>query len=74
MATYYGTYDPVLAKDLVTFFNLNPDEKISHLSKGNTAKVNLLLGLTLNSDYLIMDEPFSRLISLLGKDCQCIHQ
>ncbi len=59
MATYYDTYDPVLAKDLVTFFNLNPDEKISHLSKGNTAKVNLLLGLTLNSDYLIMDEPFS---------------
>lgn len=59
MATYYGTYDPVLAKDLVTFFNLNLDEKISHLSKGNTAKVNLLLGLTLNSDYLIMDEPFS---------------
>ncbi|HCT97160.1 MAG TPA: ABC transporter ATP-binding protein [Aerococcus urinaeequi] len=59
MATYYGTYDPVLAKDLVTFFNLNPDEKISHLSKGNTAKVNLLLGLTLNLDYLIMDEPFS---------------
>lgn len=59
MATYYDTYDPVLAKDLVTFFNLNPDEKISHLSKGNTAKVNLLLGLTLISDYLIMDEPFS---------------
>ncbi|MER2094782.1 MAG: ABC transporter ATP-binding protein [Aerococcus urinaeequi] len=59
MATYYGTFDPVLAKDLVTFFNLNPGEKISHLSKGNTAKVNLLLGLTLNSDYLIMDEPFS---------------
>lgn len=59
MATYYGTYDPVLAKDLVTFFNLNPGEKISHLSKGNKAKVNLLLGLTLNSDYLIMDEPFS---------------
>lgn len=59
MATYYSTYDPVLAKDLVTFFNLNPGEKISHLSKGNTAKVNLLLGLTLSSDYLIMDEPFS---------------
>lgn len=59
MATYYDTYDPVLAEDLVTFFNLNSDEKISHLSKGNTAKVNLLLGLTLNSDYLIMDEPFS---------------
>ncbi|MFE0442561.1 ATP-binding cassette domain-containing protein [Aerococcus sp. NPDC058936] len=59
MDTYYSTYDSVLAKDLVTFFNLNLDEKISHLSKGNTAKVNLLLGLTLNSDYLIMDEPFS---------------
>ena len=59
MATYYPSYDPVLAKDLVNFFNLNLDDKISHLSKGNTAKVNLLLGLTLNSDYLIMDEPFS---------------
>lgn len=59
MDTYYSTYDSALAKDLVTFFNLNLDEKISHLSKGNTAKVNLLLGLTLNSDYLIMDEPFS---------------
>ncbi|MEY8371490.1 ABC transporter ATP-binding protein [Aerococcaceae bacterium 50-4] len=59
METYYNSYDSALAKDLVTFFNLNLDEKISHLSKGNTAKVNLLLGLTLNSDYLIMDEPFS---------------
>lgn len=59
METYYSSYDPALAKDLVTFFNLNPDDKINHLSKGNTAKVNLLLGLTLNSDYLIMDEPFS---------------
>lgn len=59
METYYSSYDSALAKDLVTFFNLNLDDKISHLSKGNTAKVNLLLGLTLNSDYLIMDEPFS---------------
>lgn len=59
MATYYDAYDPLLAKDLVTFFNLNLEDKISQLSKGNTAKVNLLLGLALNSDYLIMDEPFS---------------
>ena len=59
MATYYHSYDPVLAKDLVNFFNLNLDDKISQLSKGNTTKVNLLLGLSLNSDYLIMDEPFS---------------
>ena len=34
-------------------------ERISNLSKGNTAKVNLLLGLALDVEYLLMDEPFS---------------
>ena len=29
------------------------------MSKGNTAKVNLLLGLALDVDYILMDEPFS---------------
>ena len=34
-------------------------KKISSLSKGNTAKVNLMLGLALDADFILMDEPFS---------------
>src|SRR5690625_3153101 len=45
--------------ELLAFFTLNPDMKISELSKGNKAKVNLLLGLALDVDYVLMDEPFS---------------
>ena len=32
---------------------------IQQLSKGNVAKVNLLLGLSLDVDFVLMDEPFS---------------
>src|SRR5699024_541366 len=35
------------------------NEKISSLSKGNKMKVNLLLGLALDVDFVLMDEPFS---------------
>ena len=34
-------------------------DKIQDLSKGNVAKVNLLMGLSLDVDYILMDEPFS---------------
>src|SRR5690625_2035917 len=44
---------------MLSFFKLNKEDKISNLSKGNTAKVNLLLGLALDVDYILMDEPFS---------------
>ncbi|MCZ8520432.1 MULTISPECIES: ATP-binding cassette domain-containing protein [Paenibacillus] len=35
--------------------------------KGNAAKVNLLLGLSLDADYVLMDEPFSG-IDLFGRE------
>ena len=35
------------------------NEVIQQLSKGNVAKVNLLLGLSLDVDFVLMDEPFS---------------
>jgi ABC-2 type transport system ATP-binding protein len=35
------------------------NERISRLSKGNIAKVNILLGLSLDVDFILMDEPFS---------------
>lgn len=59
MDDFYESWNEKRAHDMLTFFKLNKDEKISSLSKGNTAKVNLMLGLALDVDYILMDEPFS---------------
>lgn len=59
MADFYTVWNEERAMELLAFFTLNPDIKISQLSKGNKAKVNLLLGLALDVDYILMDEPFS---------------
>jgi len=59
MADFYKSWNPQRAEELLQFFKLDPNERIAKLSKGNTAKVNMLLGLSLDVDYLLMDEPFS---------------
>ncbi|SIO20444.1 ABC-2 type transport system ATP-binding protein [Carnobacterium alterfunditum] len=59
MNDFYQTWNQKRADELLGFFKLAKEDKISSLSKGNTAKVNLLLGLALDVDYLLMDEPFS---------------
>ncbi|RFA31951.1 multidrug ABC transporter ATP-binding protein [Virgibacillus dokdonensis] len=59
MKDYYTTWNEERAQELLSFFKLNPEDKIASLSKGNTAKANLLLGLALDVNYILMDEPFS---------------
>lgn len=59
MRDYYTTWNEKRAQELLAFFKLKEDEKINDLSKGNKAKVNMLLGLALDVDYILMDEPFS---------------
>lgn len=59
MKDYYSTWNSKRAKEIVRFFRLNISDTISELSKGNQAKVNLLMGLALDVDYILMDEPFS---------------
>ncbi|WP_276356304.1 ABC transporter ATP-binding protein [Cohnella caldifontis] len=59
MGDFYRSWNPKRAAELLDFFRLNPSDRISSLSKGNAAKLNLLLGLSLDTDYLLMDEPFS---------------
>ena len=59
MADFYDSWNQDRADDLLQFFKLNEEDRISTLSKGNTAKVNLLLGLAQDADYVLMDEPFS---------------
>src|SRR5699024_4240153 len=59
MADFYESWNDARADEMLTFFRLDKNERIRNLSKGNTAKVNLLLGLALDVDYVLMDEPFS---------------
>ncbi|WP_152656078.1 ABC transporter ATP-binding protein [Oceanobacillus sp. CFH 90083] len=59
MADFYQNWNEKRAKEILNFFKLQEDERISQLSKGNTAKVNLLMGLAMDADYILMDEPFS---------------
>lgn len=59
MKGFYDTWNEERAQEMLTFFRLNEEDRISTLSKGNVAKVNLLLGLALDVDYVLMDEPFS---------------
>ncbi|PFH85727.1 ABC transporter ATP-binding protein [Bacillus sp. AFS088145] len=59
MKDFYVNWNPERAKELLGFFRLKEDEKLGELSKGNAAKANLLLGLGLDVDYVLMDEPFS---------------
>lgn len=67
MATYYSSFNAKKADEMLGFFKLNRTDRINHLSKGNVAKVNLLLGLSLDTDYVLMDEPFSG-IDLLTRE------
>lgn len=59
MRSFYASWNESRALELLAFFKLELTDKISTLSKGNTAKANLLLGLALDVEYLLMDEPFS---------------
>lgn len=59
MNDYYNSWNQERAKELLNFFRLQKSDRIAELSKGNKAKANLLLGLALDVDYVLMDEPFS---------------
>lgn len=59
MADFYDNWNQEHAQQMIKFFRLDPKDKISDLSKGTVAKANLLFGLALDSDYVLMDEPFS---------------
>src|SRR5690606_1517385 len=59
MNDFYTSWNEKRANELLTFFKLNLEDKINSLSKGNKMKVILLLGLALDADFILMDEPFS---------------
>ena len=67
MKDFYPRWNRERALELVDYLDLDIGQKIGELSKGNAAKLNLVLGLSLNTDYVLLDEPFSG-VDLFAKE------
>lgn len=67
MEDFYRSWNKDRASELMRFFALDDHERTGRLSKGTAAKFNLVLGLAQDSDYVIMDEPFSG-IDLISRE------
>ncbi len=59
MSMMYEKWDMDKAYEMLKDFKLTDDLKINKLSKGNIAKVKLILGFARHPEYLLLDEPFS---------------
>ena len=59
MKEFYKNWDEEKAYNMLKFFNLTDDKIISNLSKGNRARVKIILGFAQNAKYILLDEPFS---------------
>lgn len=59
MNMMYEKWDMNKAYEMMKDFRLTDDLKINKLSKGNIARVKLILGFARNPEYLLLDEPFS---------------
>ncbi|ANE46185.1 multidrug ABC transporter ATP-binding protein [Paenibacillus swuensis] len=59
MADFYPNWDAARAAELMSFFKLNSEDRIGNMSKGTAAKLNWVLGLALDTDFVLMDEPFA---------------
>ncbi|SEN23363.1 ABC transporter ATP-binding protein [Peptostreptococcus russellii] len=56
---FYKTWNQEKADEMMEFFNLNKNDIIDSLSKGNIAKVKLILSFALDMKYILLDEPFN---------------
>ena len=56
-AIYYPGWDRAYAQQLLEEFKLDPDKKISQLSKGQMSMVTILIALASRSPVTILDEP-----------------
>ncbi|MDM0962171.1 ABC transporter ATP-binding protein [Clostridium perfringens] len=59
MSMMYEKWDMDKAYKMLKDFKLTDDLKINKLSKGNIARVKLILGFARHPEYLLLDEPFS---------------
>lgn len=76
LSSFYPDWDQQRYRELISYLNLTEDMKVASISKGQRAKVKLLLTLSRKASYVLMDEPLSgidvltreEIISTLIKD------
>lgn len=61
----YPTWDRELEQRLIRKFELPPERKLKHLSRGMMMKASLLSSLSYRPELLVLDEPFSGLDPLV---------
>ena len=59
MKDFYKNWNEEKAYEMLEIFNLSDDRPISKLSKGNKARVKIVLGFAQDAKYILLDEPFS---------------
>jgi ABC-2 type transport system ATP-binding protein len=65
---FHETWDDKKAADLLKRFSLPPEKKVRQLSRGNRARLCLLLALSFNPELIILDEPTSGLDPIVRRD------
>jgi ABC-2 type transport system ATP-binding protein len=65
---FHETWDDQKAKDLLKRFSLPAEKKVRQLSRGNRARLCLLLALSFNPELIILDEPTSGLDPIVRRD------
>ncbi len=65
---FYPTWDDARAAELIREFNLPPDRKLRHLSRGMLMKAAMAASLAYRPALLVLDEPFSGLDPLVRED------
>ena len=65
---FYPAWDDAYAAELRRAFALDPSAKIKHLSKGERARMGLLVALAYRPELLVLDEPSSGLDPIVRRD------
>jgi ABC-2 type transport system ATP-binding protein len=67
-AAFYKTWDEEYARQLLKEFSLDPNAKLSKISKGQRSRAGLLVAMAFRPQLLLLDEPSSGLDPIVRRD------
>ena len=67
-ASFFKNWDEGWAREMMHRLELDPDRRISRMSKGETGKLLMLLALSQRPDMLVLDEPTDGLDPVVRRD------